>query len=100
MKDKQKIGSRVLVQSGHPSFSPDRTKLVVDTYPNMMRMQSLLLCSNQGELLDRIGVFYSPPYFIGNNKCDLHPRWNRDGSKICIDSAHRGYRAMYVLDLE
>jgi hypothetical protein len=32
-------------------------------------------------------------------RCDLHPRWGRDGRAVCIDSAHEGARQMYVLDV-
>ena len=55
-----------------------------------------------------IGKFYSIPdkkYNIGKDweisgmRCDLHPRWNRDGTKICIDSVHEGSRNIYVLDV-
>jgi len=29
----------------------------------------------------------------------LHPRWNRDGLAVCIDSVHEGERQMYVIDV-
>lgn len=96
---KRRIGEGVLRESGHPSYSPDRKKLVVDTYPNMFRRQRLILCTGEGELISEIGRFYSPPKFSGEQKCDLHPRWDRTGSRICIDSSHRGYRAMYLIKL-
>ena len=35
----------------------------------------------------------------GTLRCDLHPRWNRDGRQVCIDSIHEGNRHMYVLDV-
>jgi len=46
-----------------------------------------------------IGSFYSPPELTGDIRCDLHPRWNRDSSEICIDSAHEGHRQIYVIDV-
>ncbi|MBC7289368.1 MAG: hypothetical protein H5T86_15270, partial [Armatimonadetes bacterium] len=46
-----------------------------------------------------IGRFFSPPELSGEIRCDLHPRWNRAGDKVCIDSAHTGVRQMYVLDV-
>lgn len=96
---KRRIGEGVLTESGHPSYSPDRKRLVVDTYPNLTRRQRLLLCTDEGELLEEVGRFYSPPRFSGAQKCDLHPRWDRSGKRICIDASHRGYRAMYVIGL-
>lgn len=97
---KRIIGGDILTEAGHPSFSPDGRRLVVDTYPDNTRRQSLYLCTGEGALIERVGRFYSPPVFSGANKCDLHPRWDRSGSRICIDSAHSGRRAMYIIDLD
>jgi hypothetical protein len=46
-----------------------------------------------------IGRFYSPPGLAEDIRCDLHPRWNRDGTQVCVDSAHEGERQMYVIDV-
>ena len=46
-----------------------------------------------------IGKFYSPPELRNELRCDLHPRWSRDGLKVSIDSAHTGERQIYVLDV-
>jgi hypothetical protein len=31
--------------------------------------------------------------------CDLHPRWNRNGTMLCFDSTHTGQRALCTLSL-
>ena len=48
-----------------------------------------------------IGQFYSPPELTGDLRCDLHPRWNRAGDQVCIDSAHEpgGLRQVYIIDV-
>jgi hypothetical protein len=94
------IGKHVLTESGHPSYSPDGARLIVDTYPDITRRQRLLLCAPDGSLIEDIGHFYSPRKFSGNAKCDLHPRWDHRGKRICIDSAHRGRRSMYIINLD
>jgi len=93
------IGDGQLNRSGHPSYSPDKKSILVDTYPDRYRRQRLLLYSSNGDFIEEIGNFYSPHEFSGVNKCDLHPRWDRYGKSICIDSAMDGRRSMYIINL-
>ncbi len=46
-----------------------------------------------------IASFYSPPQFIGPNRCDLHPRVSGCGRYVAVDSTHDGYRQVVVLDV-
>jgi Tol biopolymer transport system component len=46
-----------------------------------------------------IGRFYAPKELDGEIRCDLHPRWTRDGKTVSIDSVHEGSRQVYVLDV-
>jgi len=62
-------------------------------------MKTLILCHNSGQLRVDIGRFFSPPELHGPVRCDLHPRWSRDGRKVSIDSAHSGQRQIYALDV-
>jgi hypothetical protein len=45
-----------------------------------------------------LGRFYADPGLGKENRCDLHPRWRRDGQQICIDSVHEHARQMYLID--
>lgn len=99
-QNKKTIGEKSLVRSGHPSYSPDGKRLLVDTYPNRWRRQHLEVYTLNGEYIEKIGSFYCPTRFAGQEKCDLHPRWCRTGEFICIDSALSGRRAMYVIGLK
>ncbi|MFO7957016.1 MAG: hypothetical protein R6X33_07925 [Candidatus Brocadiia bacterium] len=95
----QPFAPDLLACDGHCSWSPDRRWLLTDTYPDEERMRTLILyCPDQNRRVD-IGRFHAPPGLDGPIRCDLHPRWNRDGTKVCIDSAHEGSRQIYVLDV-
>ena len=73
--------------------------LLVDTYPDKYRRQNLILYTADGEYIEEIGSFLSPYKFSGENKCDLHPRWDRKGKFICFDSAMNGRRSMYLIEI-
>jgi len=95
----KKIGEKCLKEDGHPSFSPDRRWILTDTYPNKGGWKKLILYNIKENKKVEIGRFYTPIKYSGALRCDLHPRWNRDGSKVCIDSVHEGSRKMYVLNV-
>lgn len=92
------IGEDVFSSDGHCSFSPDRQWMLTDTYPDAELRRTLMLFHwKSGRRVD-LGRFYSPKV-QWQIRCDLHPRWSRDGRQICIDSVHEGSRQMYVLDV-
>ncbi|MEX3669225.1 hypothetical protein AB3X82_13620 [Paraburkholderia phenoliruptrix] len=95
------IGRELLTENGHMSFSPVDTRwLVSDTYPDSQTNTRILFLYDMHEgLRYEIGEFYAPPDLKKENRCDLHPRWNRDGLAVCIDSVHEGARQMYVIDV-
>ena len=92
------IGDGIFNCDGHCSFSPDGQWMLTDTYPDQTDHRSLLLYHLGTSELYQLGRFLSPP-MRWDIRCDLHPRWNRDGTKVCIDSIHEGNRQMYVLDV-
>lgn len=95
----QVIGEGVMTSDGHCSYSPDRQWILADTYPDKQRLQTLYLVRVADGKRTNIGRFLLPPELTGPYRCDLHPRWNRDGTQVCIDSTHEGGRQMYVLDV-
>jgi hypothetical protein len=99
--DMQAVGKGVLVQDGHCSYSPDRRWILNDTYPDRQHMQTLMLYRPADNKRIDIGRFYQPPKLTGRPfRVDLHPRWNRDGTQVCIDSSHEEpTRQMYVVDV-
>lgn len=95
------FGENSLKVDGHCSFSPDRQWVLNDTYPDQYNLRTLMLIRMADQKRIDLQNFYSPKEkWWGEIRCDLHPRWNRDGSQICIDSVHTGERQMHVIDLK
>ena len=84
---------------GHCSYSPDGKFIITDTYPNRKRIASVYLCTEEDNRSRRIARVFSPFRYDNNCRCDLHPRWNRKGDKICIDSVHEGKRGLYTVGI-
>ena len=93
------LGEGVLTEDGHCSFSPDGAWLLTDTYPRAEPYRTLILYHLASGTRVDVGRFYSPPEITGEIRCDLHPRWSRDGRQVCFDSAHAGERQVYLADV-
>jgi len=85
-----------LDRDGHPSYSPDKSLIVTDTYPDRTRMSSLYCMFEDGEPRVTAKVF-SPFKYDNDVRCDLHPRWSRDGKMVCLDSVHEGRRGLSII---
>lgn len=102
MKDRTKEYKRLwpkIDNDGHPSYSPNLKHVLIDSYPNGKRISSVRVMredDDNGEILAKV---YSPFKYDNDLRCDLHPRWSRDGRKICFDSVFEGKRRMYVCNL-
>lgn len=83
---------------GHPSYSPDRRLVVTDTYPNRKRMAILKVMNEDFNIV--IAKVFAPFKYDNDTRCDLHPRWSRDGKKICFDSVFEGHRGLYMVPLD
>jgi hypothetical protein len=94
------VAEGVLTQDGHCSCSLDRAWVLCDTYPDPANLQHLMLYRVADGKRFEIGAFHMPPTARGKPyRCDLHPRWNRDGTQVCIDSAHEPARQVYTIDV-
>ena len=97
-RNRYRINHEKLQRDGHPSSS-NSGLILTDSYPNRWGEQSLYLFFPKQNKLKELGLFYSPPHLEGTLRCDLHPKWDQSGTKICFDSAHQGPRAIYLADI-
>jgi hypothetical protein len=95
------IGDGILTENGHMTFSPvNKRWLLTDTYPDPVTNERILMmfdCENN--VRHDLGSFYTDPKLRKENRCDLHPRWSRNGNLVCIDSVHEHERQMYIIDV-
>ena len=87
-----------LCTDGHPSYSPDGKRVVTDTYPDRARIATVKIMS--GEEIRTVARVFAPFRYDNDTRCDLHPRWNRAGDAICIDSVFEGRRGLYTVQLD
>ena len=107
MKDKTQEWTHIwpqLSNDGHPSYCPTDNGLVVfDTYPSRSRIQEVKLGRDndaEGDSVKTIAKVFSPFKYDNDTRCDLHPRWSRDGKKVCFDSVFEGHRGLYVVNVK
>ena len=100
IKDRSKEYERkwdFLTTDGHPSYSPNKKLVVTDTYPNRNRISTIRILSDTVSI--PIAKVYSPFKYDNDTRCDLHPRWSRDGKAICFDGCISGNRALYTVGI-
>lgn len=85
---------------GHPSYSPDRSRIVFDRYPDRARVAAVMMCDaedRQDTSIQILAKVFAPFKYDNDVRCDLHPRWNRAGDAVCFDSVFEGHRGLYVV---
>ena len=87
-----------ITSDGHPSYSPDGRLVVTDTYPNRKRMAILKILNEDFNIV--VAKVFAPFKYDNDTRCDLHPRWSRDGGKICFDSVYEGHRGLYMVPVD
>ena len=87
----------ILGQDGHPTITGDL--FITDTYPDLTGLQHLYMCDRRRQECRRIARLHAPAGFIGEMRCDLHPRLNHAGDAVCVDAIRDGRRAMILLEL-
>ncbi|MBQ9502504.1 MAG: PD40 domain-containing protein [Lentisphaeria bacterium] len=87
-----------LPANGHCSFSPDGRLLLTDSYTEPDGCRELVVYDEEKDARYSLGRYHSPD-ILQCTRCDLHPRWSRDGRRVSFDSFHEKYRGTYVIDL-
>jgi len=93
------VGAGVLEQDGHPMFTPDRSWMLTDTYAYEGSQPLILFRMADGKRFDVVKFAVHPDFRDPQVKCDLHPRLDRAGRRVAVDSAHSGVRQLYVVDI-
>jgi hypothetical protein len=88
-----------LTCDGHCTLSPDGRWLLTDGYTDSHNRLPLFLYDLAKREVVEVGRYATPKELDGPMRVDLHPRFNADGTKICIDSAMDGTRQVYVIDV-
>ncbi|MCU6791176.1 hypothetical protein OB236_03435 [Paenibacillus sp. WQ 127069] len=93
------LDQQYFLRDGHCTYSPDRTIMLYDSYPDEDSYRHLYVYDLVNRKGVTLGSFYSYPHINGDFRCDLHPRWNRAGTALSFDSTHEGNRHIYTVDV-
>lgn len=94
------VGKDQMPTNGHNTYLPHTNNewVLNDTYPDKQRLQHPYLYHAPTDRRVPLGHFPSPSAYVGEWRCDTHPRSSRSGKLVCIDSAHSGGRQLYLVD--
>jgi len=97
----EQVGQGVMTVNGHCTYLPGGQWILNDTYPRgPRREQNPYLYHVASGRRVYLGHFHLPPAYKGEWRCDTHPRFSRDGTKVVIDSPHGGSgRQLYLIDV-
>ena len=93
-----RIGRDIFVRDNHMTYSNDGKRLLWDSYPDADMMQTLAITDLATMETQSLGKYVSMRPACTDVRCDLHPRWNTDCTKVSFDSTHEGYRGIYVVN--
>jgi Tol biopolymer transport system component len=93
----QRLASASIGGSGHPSFSPDETRIAVDHVLNREGYGSINLVHVETDTVEHlVEVNVIDHSHIGTH---LHPVWSRDGTQILYASDASGIAQLCVVDV-
>lgn len=92
------VNDRHLRRDGHPVML-GKKKFCSDTYPDKECLQHLFLYNITSNRYNEIATMYSNPFLVGEKRCDLHPKYNKESNSILVDSTYSG-RQRSIIRLE
>jgi hypothetical protein len=96
---KERVAADAILVDGHLCIHPGGLMFVGDTYPGADNLLQLFLYSFETRRRVNICRFtHGARYKDGGLRCDLHPRWNRVGTKIAADICEAGVRRLAIVD--
>lgn len=97
------FGEGLMMHDAHASFSPDKRYIICDksgkAENGIDKMTELIIYDPQKRSSYTVGGFFAPAKFVGDIRCDLHPRWSSDGKTVSFDSVFEGTRQVYLADI-
>lgn len=96
------VGEGLITGNGHFSQCPVNPDwMISDTYPDKDWKHPLFLYQLSTDTRLPVAQFTQDQELKrgGDLRCDLHPRWSKDGKSICVDSSMAGDRQMYLVDV-
>jgi hypothetical protein len=85
---------------GHCSWSPDKKWILTDTYPSAeKKLYQVFLYYPETQIYNRVAIMQHPLKYRADCRCDLHPRWNRNGTKVCFDAVIENSRKVCIADV-
>lgn len=88
------------VSDTHPMRSPKNENIfIMDSKPDIQRKQHLYVYNRKQKHISNIGFLFSPYKYTGVVRCDLHPRWDRDGKYIVVDTASNNRRQLALINV-
>ena len=95
------IAEDILNRDGHPSYQSGKENIFIsDTYPDKYGERKLFLFNIENNKEYILGKFNSPLKYRSDYRCDLHPRWNNDGTLVSFDSTHTNIRTLNIIKIE
>jgi len=83
---------------GHPTVFGKW--IAFDSYPGFDGMQRLFLYNTDSERVVELARFFHGVKYWGQSRCDLHPRFDKRGSRLFVDTVCTGWRSLMSVSVE